>query len=179
MKKQKPYLQGALDSLCAVYGIVNAAKIISNISEDEARQLFNDILIYLEKKHLLTEALTNGIILGLVGSILKDVAIDKIPDRHMPFKHKTQLTLDRFWADMSTFLGMPNRAILMAVNGYMWDHWSVISHVTDTHIYFFDSLKLKNFLRSRCTIIKATKARPHLLCPSHAYFLSKEGNRDE
>jgi hypothetical protein len=179
VKRKKPYLQGALDSLCAVYGIVNSAKIISNISEEESRDLFNKILLYLEEKNELSKALINGITIGLVGSILRDIAADKIPDRIMPFKNKSDITFDLFWYEISKFLENKNRAVLMAINGNIWDHWSVVSNISDTKIFFFDSLKLKSFLRSRCTIGKPTKSRPHLLCPHHTYFLSREGNRDE
>ena len=41
----RPYLQGALDGLCAIYGIVNAARIISDIGEEESKNLFKQILI--------------------------------------------------------------------------------------------------------------------------------------
>jgi hypothetical protein len=179
LKRKKPYLQGALDSLCAVYGIVNSAKIISNISEEESRELFNKILLYLEEKNTLTKALTDGITISLVGSILRDIASDKIPDRIMPFKNKSDITFDLFWYEISKFLENSNRAVLMAINGNVWDHWSVVRNISDTKIFFFDSLKLKSFLRSRCTIGKPTKTRPHLFCPQHTYFLSREGNRDE
>jgi len=178
MKRGKPYLQGALDSLCAVYGIVNAAKIINDLTEEDSRDLFNKILLYLEEKDILGNALINGINIGLVGSILRDVAIDKIPDRFMPFKNK-HITYDSFWNEITQFLEIKNRVVLMAVNGHQWDHWSVVSHINNMQIFFFDSLKLRSFLRTRCTIVKPTKARPHLLCPHHTYFLSKEGNRDE
>jgi len=176
--KKKPYLQGALDSLCAVYAIVNSAKIINDLTEEDSRELFNKILLYLEEKDLLGKALINGININLVGSILKDVAVDKIPDRYMPFRNK-QIPFDMFWNEILDFLKIKNRAVLMAINGYEWDHWSVVSHINETQIFFFDSLRLRNFLRSRCTIVKATKARPHLLCPHHTYFLSKEIERDE
>lgn len=179
MKRKKPYLQGALDSLCAVYAIVNSAKIIAETTEEDDHKLFNDILAYLQDKDLLAKSLTEGITLGLLGSILKDVASQKITDRHMPFKYRPTITLDNFWSEITYFLQEKNRAVLMAINGYGWDHWSVVSSITDNQIFFFDSRKLRTFLRSRCTTIKATKNRPHLLCPTHTYFLSKEGNRDE
>ena len=179
MKRKKPYLQGALDSLCAVYGIVNSAKIISNISEEESRELFNKILLYLEEKNTLTKALTDGITISLVGSILRDIASDKIPDRIMPFKNKSDITFDLFWYEILKFLESTNRAVLTAIDGNVWDHWSVVSNISDTKIFLFDSLRLKSFLRSRCTIGKPTKSRPHLLCPQRTYFLSREGNRDE
>jgi hypothetical protein len=66
MKRGKPYLQGALDSLCAVYGVVNAAKIINDLTEEDSRDLFNKILLYLEEKDILGNALINGINIGLV-----------------------------------------------------------------------------------------------------------------
>ena len=178
LKTKKPYLQGALDSLCAVYSIVNSAKIVSNISEDESHELFNKILLYLKEKDELAKALIEGISIGLIGGILRDVASDKIPNRYMPFKNKT-ITFDIFWSELTEFLGYTNRAVLMAINGNYWDHWSVIHCISDKQLLFFDSLKLKNILRSRCTISKPTKARPHLLCPHHTYFLSREGIRDE
>jgi hypothetical protein len=172
--RKKPYLQGALDSLCAVYAIVNSAKIIAETTEEEDIKLFNDILFYLQEKDLLAKSLTDGITIGLVGSILKDVAIEKIPDRYMPFKQKPSIHLDDFWDEITDFLKEKNRAVLMAINGYSWDHWSVVSNINENQIFFFDSRKLRSFLRSRCTTIKATKNRPHLLCATHTYFLSKE-----
>lgn len=171
--KKKPYLQGALDSLCAVYGIVNSAKIIDNLSEEKSRELFNKILIYLEEKELLVKALIEGTTINIVGSILKDVAINNIPYRYMPYKNK-QISFDSFWNEITDFLKVKSRAVLMAINGYEWDHWSVVSHISENKIFFFDSLKLRSFLRSRCTIVKATKKRPHLLCPSHTYFLARD-----
>ena len=179
MKRTKPFRQGALDRLCAVYSIVNSAKIISNISEKEAIDLFNKILLYLEEKNELSKALITGINIGLVGSILRDIAADKIPDRIMPFKNKSDITFDLFWYEILNFLENKNRAVLTAIDGNVWDHWSVVSNISDTKIFLFDSLRLKSFLRSRCTIGKPTKSRPHLLCPQRTYFLSREGNRDE
>jgi hypothetical protein len=46
----KPYAQGALDGLCAVYSIVNATRIVTGISEEEAKDLFKEIIRYLETK---------------------------------------------------------------------------------------------------------------------------------
>jgi hypothetical protein len=179
MKNKKPYLQGALDGLCAVYGIVNAARIINKINEEESQQFFNKIILYLEEKDLLAKSLLEGISLSIVGSILKDVASDKITNRSMPFKGKSICSLDNFWSELISFLNEKNRAVLMAINGSSWNHWSVVSHITDTSIYFFDSIKLKKFLRNRCTIGKVTVRRPHLLCTSHTYFLSNEGYKDD
>jgi hypothetical protein len=172
-KEMRPYLQGALDGLCAIYSIVNAARIISDIGEEDSKNLFKQILDYLEKSADLGRVLSEGIGLNTVGSILRDVANGRIPERNMPFKHRPETSLDEFWSEMMAFLdGGSKRAILIGVGGRMWDHWSIVHAISDRQVYFFDSHKLKSLNRSRCTTVRPTAKRPHLLCPTHTYFLS-------
>jgi hypothetical protein len=172
-KEMRPYLQGALDGLCAIYSIVNAARIISDTGEDESKELFKQILVYLESREDLGRVLTEGIGLNTVGSILRDAASSRIHERNMPFKHRPETSLDEFWSEMVSFLdGGSQRAVLIGLGGRMWDHWSIVHAISDRQIYFFDSYKLKSLKRSRCTTIRPTAARPHLLCPTHTYFLS-------
>lgn len=172
-KEMRPYMQGALDGLCAIYSIVNAARIISDIGEERSKDLFKQILVFLENSEDLSRVLTEGIGLTTVGSILRDVANETIPERNMPFKHRPETSLDEFWSEMMAFLdGGSKRAILIGLGGRSWDHWSIVHAISDRQIYFFDSYKLKSLKRSRCTTIRPTTARPHVLCPTHTYFLS-------
>ncbi|RPH72423.1 hypothetical protein EHM76_05860 [bacterium] len=170
----KPYIQGALDGLCAIYSIVNASRIISDLGDEESKALFKEILVYLEEgKEDIRKVLTEGIGLITLGGILRNVAKEKIKYREMPFKHHPETSLYEFWNEMMSFLNSgEKRAILIGIGGHMWDHWSIVHAITDKQIYFFDSYKLKILPRSRCSTIHATAARPHLLCPTHTYFLS-------
>ncbi len=169
----KPYLQGALDGLCAIYSIVNAARIIQRIPDEEARQLFRQILAYLEENHRLDRILTEGIGLTTIGGVLRDVMGDRIARRQMPFKHRPDTSLDEFWSAMMEFLESgTRRAILIGIGGPFWDHWSIVHSITDRQIRFFDSHKLKRLNRNRCTTTRSTSSRPHVLCPTHTYFLS-------
>ena len=169
----KPYEQGALDGLCAVYSIVNAVRIVSGIGEEEARELFREIIFYLEKTNDLAKILTEGIGLKTIGGIFADVVGEQIIDRAMPFKQYPDTPLDEFWAAMTSFLNNGGkRAILIGLGGPMWDHWSIVESITERQIRFFDSYKLKRLNRSRCATIRCTSSRPHLLSPTHTYFLS-------
>jgi hypothetical protein len=170
----KPYEQGALDGLCAVYSIVNATRIISGISEDEAKELFKEIILYLEKTCDLSKILFSGIGLKTIGGILSDVVGDRIRSRSMPFKQYPETPLDSFWAEMMGFLngGRGRKAILVGVGGPMWDHWSIVESITERQIRFFDSYKLKRLNRNRCATMRSTSSRPHILQPTHTYFLS-------
>ena len=103
-KEMRPYIQGALDGLCAIYSIVNAARIISDIGDEESKNLFKKILTYLENSEDLSRVLTEGIGLTTVGSILRDVANGRIHDRNMPFKHRPETSLDELWSEMMSFL---------------------------------------------------------------------------
>lgn len=168
----KPYEQGALDGLCAVYSIVNAVRIISGIGEEEARELFKEIIEYLEETNYLPKILIDGIGLQTIGSILAEVVGNRINNRAMPFKLLPETPLDEFWQEMMGFLNGGKRAILIGLGGPLWDHWSIVESITDKQIRFFDSHKLKRLNRSRCATIRSTSSRPHLLCPTHTYFLS-------
>jgi hypothetical protein len=170
----KPYEQGALDGLCAVYSIVNATRIISGIDEDEAKDLFKEIILYLEKTNDLSKILVSGIGLKTIGGIFSDVVGNRITNRSMPFKQYPETPLDSFWAEMMGFLngGGGRKAILVGVGGPMWDHWSIVESITERQIRFFDSYKLKRLNRNRCATMRSTASRPHILQPTHTYFLS-------
>jgi len=114
----KPYEQGALDGLCAVYSIVNATRIVSGIGDEEAKDLFKAIIRYLETKKDLGEILIEGINLLTIGGILGEVVGDRIKNRHMPFKLSPETPLDQFWNEMMNFLGGGDRrAILIGDDG--------------------------------------------------------------
>ncbi len=169
----KPYFQGALDGLCAIYSIVNAARIIGGIHEEESKALFKQIIIHLEKTSDLSQVLTEGIGLSKIGGILRDIVGDTIKHRNMPFKHQPRIPLDEFWIAMTEFLNQgKKRAILIGLGGTAWDHWTVVHSITERQIRFFDSHKLRRLDRNRCTTTRGTSSRPHVLCPTHTYFLS-------
>lgn len=170
----KPYRQGTLDGLCAVYGIVNATRIVAQLNDEDARSLFQRIIHYLEQHYHLERMLTEGVGLNTIGAILRDVVGDRITSRSMPFKHRPDTTLDEFWTAMSRFMECDNgrRAILIGLGGPAWDHWSVVASLSEKQIRFFDSHSLGRLNRSRCTTTRSTSKRPHVLCPTHTYFLS-------
>lgn len=168
----KPYEQGALDGLCAVYGIVNAARIIAGIDEERSKELFKKIILYLEKKKDLPQILMSGIGLKTIGGILGDVVGHRIKHRTMPFKKYPDTPLDTFWTAMMEFLASgEKRAVLVGLGG-VYDHWSIVDSITDKQIRLFDSFKLKRLNRNRCATMRCTTSRPHLLFPTHTYFLS-------
>src|SRR5215510_5927433 len=170
-----PFQQGGLDSLCGLYSIINAERIINRSSDADAQQLFDGLVYFLSRRGLLSRLLIGGIIHTQMLMILdKVVGKQRISDVRVPWRGVPNPDLTTFWESMHVFLdGTPGRAIILGLQGYH-DHWTVIESITDRSIFLYDSSLIKRLPRSRCTTVYATWRRKHLLLPAQTYFLSNE-----
>ena len=84
------------------------------------------------------------------------------------------LSVTEFWNSMMEFLrnGEGKRRVILIGLGGVYDHWSIVDSITDKQIRLFDSFKLKRLNRNRCATMRRSSSRPHLLFPTHTYFLS-------
>ncbi len=168
-----PFQQGGLDSLCGLYSVVNAERFINQSSDEEAQQLFDDVIYTLARRRLLADMLSGGIIHTQMLMILKRVVGKKrISKVEVPWRGVLNPDLTSFWKSMQYFLdGTRGRAIILGLNGFH-DHWTVIESITNRSIYLYDSAQIKKLPRSSCTTVYATWKRKHLLLPAQTYFLS-------
>jgi hypothetical protein len=167
-----PFQQGGLDSLCGLYSIINAERIINNSSDEQAQRLFNDLIHYLSRKHLLANLLIGGVIHKQMLLILDQVIGDRIANVQIPWRGVPNPELTIFWKSLQWFLdGTLGRAIILGLQGFH-DHWTVIESITERSIFLYDSALIKRLPRSRCTTVYATWKRKHLLLPAQTYFLS-------
>ena len=171
-----PFQQGGLDSLCGLYSIINAERIINRSSDEEAQQLFDGLIHFLSRRGLLRKLLIGGIIHTEMLMILdKVVGRQRISQVTIPWRGVPNPHLTTFWKSLQAFLnGTPGRAIILGLQGYH-DHWTVIESITDRSIFLYDSSRIKRLPRARCTTVYATWRRKHLLLPAQTYFLSNEG----
>lgn len=170
-----PFQQGGLDSLCGLYSIINAERVINRSSDEETQQLFDDLIHYLSRRGLLTKFLIGGIIHTEMLVILnKVVGKKRISNVRIPWRGVPNPDLTAFWKSMQNFLdGTPGRAIILGLQGYH-DHWTVFESITNRSILLYDSSLIKRLPRSQCTTVYATWKRKHLLLPAQTYFLSNE-----
>ena len=170
-----PFQQGGLDSLCGLYSIINAERIINRSSDEETQQLFDDLIHFLSRRGLLKKLLIGGIIHTEMLLILdKVVGKQRISNVEIPWRGVPNPDLTSFWKSMQYFLdGTAGRAIILGLQGYH-DHWTVIESITDRSIFLYDSSQIKRLPRARCTTVYATWKRKHLLLPAQTYFLSNE-----
>jgi hypothetical protein len=172
-----PFQQGGLDSLCGLYSIVNAERFINHSSNEQAQELFNDVVYFLSRKRLLSKLLIGGVIHRQMLLILEQVVGERISNVEIPWRGVPTPDLDTFWKSMQNFLdGTRGRAVILGLNGYH-DHWTVIETITDRSILLYDSASIKRLPRSSCTTFYTNGRRKHLLLPAQTYFLSSFINR--
>jgi hypothetical protein len=167
--KLKPYEQGALGSLCGIYSIVNAMRIIRGLNNDESKELFAQIVYYLENSKSFAVSLISGISVTVMGSIFKDVIGDRM-NRKQP-----NVKIGQFWTEMKRFLDEgrtqgKKRVILLSLGGEH-DHWTIAHKITKKRIILFDSIGLRHLDRRNCTTREAPSGRRHLMHPTQTYFL--------
>ncbi len=166
-----PFQQGGLDSLCGLYSIVNAERVINHSSDDQAQDLFETMVHFLSRKRLLSRILLDGVIHSHMLLILEKVVNGRIPSLEIPWRSQPTPELDSFWQSMHDFLdGTPGRVIILGLNGFH-DHWTVIRSISSQSIFLYDSARIPRLKRSQCTTAK--RRRKHLLLPAQTYFLSK------
>jgi hypothetical protein len=170
-----PFQQGGLDSLCGLYSIINAERFINHSSDEEAQQLFDDLVHFLSRRKLLSKLLIGGIIHTEMLLLLdKVVGRQRISNVQIPWRGVTNPDLTTFWKSMQAFLdGTPGRAIILGLNGYH-DHWTVIESITNRSVLLYDSALIKRLPRSACTTVYAAGKRQHILLPAQTYFLSND-----
>lgn len=174
-----PFQQGGLDSLCGLYSIINAERIINHSSDEETQHLFDDLIRFLSRRRLLRKLLIGGIIHTQMLLILdKVVGKQRISNVEIPWRGVPNPDLTTFWKSMQYFLdGTPGRAIILGLQGYH-DHWTVIESITNRSIKLYDSALIERLPRSSCTTVYPTWKRKHVLLPAQTYFLSNEAPDD-
>jgi hypothetical protein len=170
-----PFQQGGLDSLCGLYSIVNAERIINRSSDGETQRLFDDLIHFLARRGLLSKFLIGGILHPQMLLILdKVVGKQRISSIQVPWRGVPNPPLTTFWQSLQYFLnGTPRRAVILGMEGYH-DHWTVIESITSRSIHLYDSSEIKRLPRPYCTTVYTTNRRKHLLLPAQTYFLSNE-----
>ena len=168
-----PFEQGGLDSLCGLYSIVNAERVINNTNNDDSLALFNEVIAFLSKKRQLSGILVDGMYLKNVKCVLENVVGDRIPYQRLPFAGRPNPELDSFWKEIQRFLSEnPRRAVILSLSGAN-DHFTVIRSISDKQMQLFDSDAWYRINRSNCTTTNQTKRRRHVLYPAQTYFLGK------
>ena len=157
-KRLKPLRQGGLDSLCGVYAIVNAVRMVlapsGRLTRDDALTLFATLTEELARRGDLHDAVTDGISAQLEWQLAKH-AVRHLREDHQiaidvqrPFSRRKAMSL----AAMAKELARATRdgaAVIIEVREWKY-HWTVVRDVTEKSLLLLDSAGVKTMRLATC-----------------------------
>lgn len=168
---KSPLQQGWLDSLCGVYSIVNANRLVNNVSHTDSQPLFNLIIEKLHKKRLLHRVILEGINHKNLSWLMGEIGTDVFP--LMETNKRGFLSLNDWWQYSRDFLETPNRTIILSIGG-LHDHLSVVQKVGEKSITLFDSDGFKSLRKSQCKLYGYQKKDKYIIYYSQCWYLGRE-----
>lgn len=168
---KQPYWQGQLDSACGIYSLVNASKIVNNLSVVETQMLFDETVKFLSKKRKLAETIIGGVRHKDMLQMMRGIVADK-------FQWKTSgygfQNISTWWDFAETFLKESNNSAIIVSFGGAQDHLSVIQSMTDKTMVLFDSSQIRNIRKSSCRLVGYSKNDRYIIYPSQSFLCWKD-----
>ena len=157
-RRVKPYAQGDLDCMCAIYTIINAVRALCpemTIGASEA--LFRRLIRSL---HTHTNDALSPIIIGTNRTLLQKLLAEAQSYVAKRFKVDLDIqpkgravnakSLDVAWDRLSAILD--DRTVVILLLGGCCSHWTVVYDVKPQTIQLLDSGLCHNLTRSHCTL---------------------------
>jgi hypothetical protein len=174
----EPYKQGDVDGLCGAYSIINSARLITKkLTEDDCMALLDRIIHHVEQKKKISSIITGGLTTADMEGVMKKVMPKEFGIRAVrPFRTKKKVTINVFWNEVSRFINGNNgrKAVIIAIENHVWDHWTVIESISEKQARLFDSSEIARIDRKRCTTGKRNRNRTYSLGVANTFFLYKE-----
>ena len=167
------FLQGYLDSLCGVYSIINAEKLINGSSTEQSQRIFNRVIKYLNTNHTLCD----NIIGGTDYVSMLDIIESLLGNKMTVFKSRKQFdTIDDWWNYSLNFILEPTiRTIILSIGGRE-DHVTVVKSMSDKSMILLDSGGIKQIRRSTCELKGYTDKDRYIIFPYQCiYLMSAKG----
>lgn len=167
----KIFNQGYFDSLCGIYSIINADKIVNHSSEGDSQLLFNTIIEYLSSKRILKEVLLEGVSHRLMSKLME---LTKERFTILIGNRRSFLDLRDWWSYSLDFMEEgTNRAMIISIGGKV-DHLSALERITDSSMFLRDSSYGRVLRQSYCKLQGYTKPDKYIIYPSQCWYLGKE-----
>jgi hypothetical protein len=130
-----------------------------------------------EQKKKISSIITGGLSVRDMEGVMKKVMPNEFGIKAVrPFRTKKKVTINVFWNEVSKFINGNNgrKAVIIAIENHVWDHWTVIESISEKQARLFDSSEIARIDRKRCTTGKRNRNRTYSLGVENTFFLSKE-----
>lgn len=176
-KKLTPAVQGTLDSLCGIYSVVNSLYWLYG-PRIKRTPLFRALVDHLHQRHDVVDYLAYGMETPAIVSMLRFLQSSRYRRYPItvqrPFIHKPARTARSTLVRCQRWLSQhPGRVILIS-DQY---HWTVLIHIDDEWLYFFDSSTYTRIRRRRCSLRE--RAGMHQLFLDAIFFITREESHND
>lgn len=163
------FLQGYLDSLCGVYCIVNAEKLINNSSQEQSQRLFNSIIRYLDDEEILSSSIIGGMDYANISYLIRT----KLSNRLLVIENKKRFAnIDKWWESSMQFMSDGHsRAIIISIGGRE-NHVTVVKSMSDRGMVLSDSGRIKLIRRTACELKGYKEDDKYIIYPYQCIYLS-------
>ena len=156
-RHRRAYRQGDLDGLCGVYAVVNAARHVLRLRDEQCQQLFEKLIKALEQNsRSLHQHLLRGICFRQLKQLVMAASQCRLKGQKLTFGtrplrlKRQQRTLPHLWTALDEEVG-PTCVAIVGIAG-ITDHWCVVARVTPKTLWLLDSSGQTRIYRSRCTV---------------------------
>ena len=173
-----PWQQGALDSLCGIYSVINGIQYAApdpGLSKQDASYLFGEIAYELESRSDAGDLIGYGLTRRSLCTALR-TADTWLTDNYdlklranWPFYRSTDVSLSEIFDALQSHLLQPHSAAVCAIMGCI-NHWTVITEFTPGRIRLFDSYGMKFIRTSSVGPLGSDEAR-YQLPPTNMVFI--------
>jgi hypothetical protein len=102
-------------------------------------------------------------------AILKHLICRRYPIvRSKPFHRCPRVDQAIFLQTLEVFLSVPDRIVFSGIEGH-YNHWTLISQITEQTIQVYDSDDMRFLLKSSCSMIHEHEAKRHWLLAETIY----------
>lgn len=165
-----PYWQGGMDSMCGIYSIINADKIVNKSSEEDSQYLFNGIIEYLSKKRKLKDIIIGGVYHKDMISILANAIGNRFRWRVIGNNFNN---VSEFWKYSNDFLKENNGSSLIVSFGGKEDHLSAVMSMTAKTMTLFDSSGIIKVRKSMSKLMGYSKDDKYVIYPTQSFLCWK------
>jgi hypothetical protein len=186
--RRTPYLQGQIDGLCGLYGIVNAFQYLfpASFDDDDAWELMVGLCEAIAPKF--PAVIWKGAGVEDMARLFESAQAYARKARHLkgriavtrPFARRKIERIETFWSELDAWLNakerMPSKRVAMIGLGLPDNHWTIVTRKTARSVTFFDSWELKRLALSQFTLsaaIAKTKGSMHKLDTRQTFLIER------
>ena len=151
--RRKPFKQGRLDAFCGPYALINAIHILCGpLTRQQASDSLYECLHRLERHSKTLDRLLHGTGIRELQAVLPQL-VEKYDVRYQRiYQTQKNIGVKQLWMCLKAWLESMEGVLLIRLQTHEYDHWSIVTKITDQQMILFDSCNRYRIQRCYCVL---------------------------